>query len=134
MSHIKVDFETCTGCRYCEVICAFNKDAVGDPYRSRIRVDKDEAEGQEVTIVCRQCQKPECVESCPTQALSKDEATGVVLYDRELCIMCLACITACPYDSIWHNERLDTIIKCDTCGGDPACVKYCPTKSLSLVE
>jgi len=134
MSHVKVEIKTCTGCRYCEVVCSFNKDKLADPSRSRIKVDKTEEQGLEDPIVCRQCEDPDCARVCPTEALIKDANTGVVIFDEELCIKCLACVAACPYDSIWFHEKLDVIIKCDTCLGDPACVKYCPTKTLSLVD
>jgi Fe-S-cluster-containing hydrogenase component 2 len=31
----------------------------------------------------------------------------------------------------WLTE---SIIKCDTCGGDPACVQYCPNNALEYVD
>ena len=134
MSFIKVDRHTCTGCRYCEVICSFNKSEVCDPSRGRIKIEKDEIQGTEKPVVCRQCSKPKCVEACPTGALYKDEKTGVVLYINDLCTQCQACVEACPFNAIWFHQSLNIILKCDICGGDPACVKYCPTKTLSLVE
>ncbi|UCH57973.1 MAG: 4Fe-4S dicluster domain-containing protein [Candidatus Bathyarchaeota archaeon] len=87
--------------------------------------DRDEIE------TCRHCPKPKCVDACPTGALliAKDR----VILEREKCDLCGACIEACLIPGalrIFDGE----LLKCDLCGGDPACVRYCPTGSLTLKE
>ncbi|MFZ5943038.1 MAG: 4Fe-4S dicluster domain-containing protein [Bacillota bacterium] len=134
MSYIKVNKHTCTGCRYCEVVCSFNKHKECEPSRSRIKIDKDEIQGTEKPVVCLQCSKPKCVAACIRGALYKDEKTGIILYIDDLCNQCQDCVKACPFKAIWFHENLNSIIKCDTCGGNPACVKYCPTKTLTLAD
>jgi Fe-S-cluster-containing hydrogenase component 2 len=131
---VKTDISLCSGCRYCEVICAFNRKSICDPSQSRIKIEKIELEGIENPIVCRQCNKPMCVKVCPTQALTKSTETEIVLYNEDKCIRCKTCIKACPFDSIWYHEETNVIIKCDICQeSEPQCVKYCPCIALKLV-
>lgn len=132
MGYVKADASLCVGCRYCELVCVFNKEKTCSTSRTRIVIEKNELEGIDRPNVCRQCEEPMCVAACPTEALYKDEKTGVVVFVEEECIKCQACVAACPFGSIWFNEEIDSILKCDLCGGDPACVKICPTKALSL--
>ncbi|HHV13994.1 MAG TPA: 4Fe-4S dicluster domain-containing protein [Clostridiales bacterium] len=134
MAFVRPNLATCTGCRFCEVVCSFNKSQSCDPFTSRIRIKKDEVNGVEEPVVCRQCGDPKCAQACPTGALAKDEVSGIVVYDKAQCILCGLCVEACPWGAIWLDSRDDIILKCDLCGGDPACVKYCPTKSLEIME
>jgi Fe-S-cluster-containing dehydrogenase component len=71
--------------------------------------------------------------ACPVEgALYRNLETGVVMVNFELCVRCKSCIEACPYDAIWYNEAADKILKCDTCGGKPKCVMWCPVECLKL--
>ena len=79
--YVKVKKELCTGCRLCELVCIHNKQGFVEPSRSRIQVYKNEFEGVEKPIVCRQCKKPECVEACPTSSLNRDGETGIIHED-----------------------------------------------------
>jgi len=47
-------------------------------------------------MMCQHCEKPPCVDVCPTGA-SFRRADGVVLVDRHSCIGCRYCMMACPY-------------------------------------
>jgi carbon-monoxide dehydrogenase iron sulfur subunit len=40
-----IDYQKCTGCRLCELVCAVFHDGISNPSRSRIKVMKWEAEG-----------------------------------------------------------------------------------------
>ena len=39
-------------------------------------------------VQCQHCENPACLEVCPTGATTKDEETGIVSVDSELCIGC----------------------------------------------
>ena len=43
---------------------------------------------------------------------------------NEKCTGCKLCIKACPFGAIQVGPNRE-ILKCDLCGGDPECVKYC---------
>jgi len=43
-------------------------------------------------------------------------------------------VKACPWNMIVYNEEADTYSKCDLCGGDPQCVKYCPADAIKFIE
>ncbi|HDL65320.1 MAG TPA: 4Fe-4S dicluster domain-containing protein [Proteobacteria bacterium] len=123
----KINAKECVGCRICELVCSLKHYGVINPQRSRIRVyrleDRDKIE------TCRFCDNPRCVDACPTGAMHLDD--GRAVHDREKCILCGACIEACPFAGslrIFEEE----LLKCDLCGGDPECVKYCPTDALTL--
>ena len=84
---------------------------------------------------CMQCDKPQCVDACPTGATYKGD-DGVVYVDPGKCIGCGCCITACPYDARYKDITRGGIVdKCDYClssrqrGLAPACVSICPTKA-----
>jgi len=134
MVYIKVNPDTCTGCRYCEVACSFAKEKHCRPAVSRIKVHKDEANGVDRPVVCRQCAEPACAAICPVGALVRNSTAGIVEYDRDLCVGCRACVAACPFRAIRYWPEDNKILKCDLCVGDPACVRYCATKTLSLEE
>ena len=117
----------CTGCLQCELACSIHKTGIANPANSRIRVTKIE-DGQICRpTLCRQCNPAPCAEACPTEAISRDVETGCVIISDDLCINCGECMSACPFGAIQFSTEGD-IIKCDLCGGDPACVKYCPAR------
>jgi Fe-S-cluster-containing dehydrogenase component len=76
--------------------------------------------------VCRHCDDPPCVETCPVEAIRKREDGIVVLHDQE-CTGCQACIEACPYGAIAFDEGKAVARKCNLChhrveqGLYPAC-------------
>lgn len=84
---------------------------------------------------CMQCDKPLCVDACPTHATFKGD-DGVVYVNPGKCIGCSCCISACPYDARHKDSGRGGIVdKCDYCeasrkrGLAPACVSICPTKA-----
>ena len=102
---IVVNRERCTGCRMCELVCSVKKEGASDPARARIRVIKREMEGFYLPTVCRHCEDPPCGEACPVEAIHKDEETGRVVVDEDLCIGCEACVSACPLGAMGFDER-----------------------------
>ena len=126
-----VDCERCTLCGLCVMICSFRHEGEFNPLKARITVNRVIPEGLMVPNVCWQCESPApCEESCPVEAISRNETTGTLIIDHEECTLCEICIESCPYDNIRRDPDSGVMIKCDLCGGDPKCVKFCLTKAL----
>ena len=134
IGHINHLSYVCSGCRTCELICVLTHEGLINPQRSRNIVVKD-IQGGDITNVlyCQQCDDPKCLKACPTGALHADEATGARVIDQDVCIGCQTCLNACIYaqggqgvSRIRYNPETQTCFKCDLCGGEPKCVKYCP--------
>ncbi|MDN5344155.1 MAG: hypothetical protein PWQ18_266 [Clostridia bacterium] len=51
-----------------------------------------------------------------------------------LCVGCKMHLLACPFGSIHFDAGEQVSEKCDLCGGDPRCVKFCISGALQLVE
>jgi carbon-monoxide dehydrogenase iron sulfur subunit len=131
LQRIRVTPEKCSGCRICELICAFTKHAEFNPKRSRIRIVKLERFFVDVPVLCQQCLNPSCVTECSVNALKQDK-DGIVHVDEELCTGCERCIEVCPFGAISIDPLRNVAIICDFCGGSPACVQWCPTKTLEF--
>ena len=130
---IVVDPDRCTGCGLCEIACSVVKTGELDISRSRIRVLKWEEEGVYLPLVCRRCEEPVCAMVCPVNAVSRD-ASGVVHVDRDRCVSCFSCVSACPNGGLHIDPVEQKVVRCDQCGGDPPCVRHCEEKALQYVE
>ena len=122
----------CTACRTCELACSFKHATAAGPGVSRIRAHLF-GEGKNQILTCFQCDEAACVKVCPVGALTRNEATGAVEVNRERCIGCGLCSIACPFGHMAHEQKTGVAIKCDLCGGEPACAAFCPTKTLEYV-
>ncbi len=130
---IMIDPEKCTSCLICELECAFNHTRECRPSASRISVASWEKVGIATPVLCFQCNDSPCKNVCPTNAIERG-ADGVVKIDNSLCIKCKACISACPFGCMKFDPVRKEPIKCDQCGGDPACVKGCPSNALLYIN
>ena len=167
MSHyaIVTDLNRCVGCLACNVACkAMNGVQPGSFWSKTLRVGPNPKQGGSgqfpdvemyfLTMQCQHCANPECVSICPTGASSIAE-DGTVQIDRELCIGCEACMTACPYEGVrthvssepsWYLDVVvgeadapshpgNTVEKCTFCrnltsrGEVPACMQLCPGRA-----
>lgn len=122
--------EKCTGCKQCSLACSLKKFGECNPKKSAISVVRDEFERFEYAIFCLQCDDPICLEVCHQNSYFKED--GIIKKDEERCIGCRLCSVFCPYSAITVID--DEVIKCDFCGGDPLCVKYCSTQALVYIE
>jgi len=130
---LSVDYRKCTGCRLCELVCTVMHDGVSNPARSRIRIVKWEDEGQYVPMVCQQCEDAPCRNVCPVGAISRDQEYGFLDVDYEVCIGCRSCVSVCPFGAMSYNMIDRKVIKCDLCGGNPQCVRFCDEKAVDYI-
>jgi carbon-monoxide dehydrogenase iron sulfur subunit len=131
---LMIDYEKCTGCRLCELVCSVMHDGISNPARSRIKVMKWESEGIYVPVSCQQCEDAPCMNVCPTKAISHDEDTGALLVNYNKCIGCRSCMAVCPFGAMNYNVIDKKVFKCDLCGGDPQCAKFCEVHAVSFVD
>jgi len=144
-----VDMDSCTGCKACQLACK-NKNnlASGLLWRKVVEVQggdwikqgdawKDNTYVHFLSLSCMHCDRPICVEVCPTKASHKRE-DGIVSIDAELCIGCSYCEMACPYGALKFNEDSRVMTKCDLCkdnvdqGKLPECVSACQMRVLEF--
>ncbi|MCX7829272.1 MAG: 4Fe-4S dicluster domain-containing protein [Thermanaerothrix sp.] len=123
--------ERCIGCGSCELACSFNKEGQFRPSMSRVGVHRFER-GQNVPMMCFQCDDAPCAKACKTQALYKS-SSGLVEFDRDKCIGCRMCVMACPFGNVSYDRSSKGVVKCDQCGGDPKCAGICPTKAIEYM-
>lgn len=134
MRLIEVTPDKCTGCRTCEMACSFHHEGECSTTKSRIRILKGKEWAFDFPRLCIQCGEAPCLESCPTGALARDNGSGAVLVDTKACNGCEACLTACPIRALTLDRDKNTVFKCDLCGGDPECVKWCTRDVLVFKE
>lgn len=135
------DTQRCIGCHACEVQCKANKMLpVGPKLCQVIEVGPqwsgDVPRAAYVYIGCFHCEKPWCVDACPTGAMQRRAKDGIVFVDFSLCVGCKCCISACPWGAPQWDPIRGGVVKCDYCmdrldgGLQPACVTACPTGCL----
>jgi len=149
------DSDKCTGCKSCQVACkeTFNL-PVDTLWRHVLNYqggswnldegtgiyEPNEVFGYFISIACNHCGVPACIASCPVAAIEKDEETGIVRINADLCIGCVLCLTACPYDAPSAEDDKGIFTKCDMCydlvvaGDVPVCVSGCNMRALDFGE
>jgi carbon-monoxide dehydrogenase iron sulfur subunit len=132
----KVLFTTpdrCVGCMACVMACSMKQGEAVGPAKSMILPIKLRTPGINIPVVCRHCVKPLCADVCPMGAISRNEETGAMLVDSDLCIGCGMCVIACPLGGISLDTELGHSVKCDLCQGDPECVKACTYRAIEYL-
>ena len=118
--------ELCDGCGDCMIACAETKSGTRDLAQARLRILPAETPDATPDLaLCRQCGMPDCATHCPAGALRKSAASGVIEWDAARCVNCLLCTAGCAYGGITYDAAIGHVSKCDTCAGDPACVRAC---------
>jgi len=133
MNAISVIPERCTGCQSCEMVCSLSHEGSCSPSLSRIRMKKWEEISVFIPIVCQQCEKPPCVDICPTGARKRTLGTDTVTTDEEQCVGCKSCVYACPYCAPTLHPVTKRIMTCDLCNGEPLCTQVCTAGALSYL-
>jgi len=136
-----LDYQNCINCKACEVACKEQNGVQLGADKQRIWV------GQTETVIfgrpfvnfypsqCNHCLDAPCVDVCPTNASHFAEG-GLVMVDKEKCILCKGCMEACPYDARFVDDKAVAVDKCTFCydtrisKGETttACQATCPTK------
>jgi anaerobic carbon-monoxide dehydrogenase iron sulfur subunit len=121
----------------------FHCNGAFNPRNALIRVENNREVGLNKPIenidqphICRQCNPSPCSNACPADAFDANEALSISIVDPDRCIGCEQCSSKCPYNMIVFHEDNEEVKagKCDLCGGDPLCVRYCPVGALTFEE
>ena len=124
---VKAIAENCSGCMVCEIVCSMKHWNIINPKKSGIRIEKKSVT-EDIPHVCshgKECNL-ECVDACKFDAMKVND--GIVYVNYENCVGCGACERACPLNAVWIFDK--KAYKCDLCGGEPQCVKFCSQNAL----
>lgn len=127
---IKVDLAKCTGCRRCEVACAFFHTGRINRQKSRIKVLSLYELGLDGPVVCNQCRERYCMR-CPDDAMSLGK-DGQVIVSPTVCTLCEICEKLCPIGAIEIHD--DIVYVCDLCGGKPKCLEACSEGAIEFIQ
>ena len=144
MNRIMIDADKCKGCKNCSIACM----KAHPPEAETFALDNPKFESRNIILLngekkykplfCRHCDKPSCVATCMSGAMSKDAKSGHVTCDKEKCGLCFMCVMNCPFGVLKPERTGNTyVVKCDFCqehNSEPSCVKLCPTGAISLKE
>lgn len=153
-----IDVSKCTGCRGCQVACKqWNQLPAKQTLNRGTYQNPPDLEPNTWTMVmfqevsdetgalkwlfrktgCMHCTDASCVKVCPSGALYYTNL-GTVGLNRERCVGCKECVSACPFEIPKYDGAADKVAKCDLCLSrierdlPPACVKACPTGALQF--
>ena len=138
---LKIIEGQCVGCHICELACSMvHHGGAFNPRNALIRIENNRAVGLNKPIknidqpyICRQCNPSPCADACPVDAFQASDALSIRIVDRDQCIGCEQCVSACPYNIMVLSADAGNDAKagkCDLCGGEPLCVQYCPAGAL----
>ncbi len=134
LKSLQIEPEKCTGCLQCEMACSYQTEDAFNPARSRIKVFTFHREGRFVPYTCTQCSEAWCMRVCPVEAIGLNKETGAKEVNEDVCVGCKVCTISCPFGTINYRQDIHVVRKCDLCGGDPECVKACPTAAITYVN
>ncbi|MEW6771468.1 MAG: 4Fe-4S binding protein [Bacillota bacterium] len=124
------DIDRCIGCYSCMLACArvvFKSHSV---VKSAVLVrTRGGLQSKWGADICRGCPDAPCAEPCPTGAL-RPRPGGGVIFKRDKCSQCGACVDACIVRVIRLDEEGFPIV-CIQCG---SCARFCPQDVLVMEE
>ncbi|MEC4271809.1 4Fe-4S dicluster domain-containing protein [Adlercreutzia sp. R25] len=131
----------CTGCRVCQIACQDRNDLPVNVAVRKVATftsgSYPQAQFYHYSAACNHCADPACAAACPTGATQKSD-DGTVYRDKETCIGCGSCVSACPYGHPMVDEEAGVSVRCDSCkafrdnGENPVCVDACPMRALEF--
>ncbi len=133
----------CSGCMYCMTACSTYHQGSTSLSKSRIHIVRHE--GHAIAnmmeedhlifdlITCQQCDQPYCQYLCPALAIEKDPMTGALKVNHDRCIGCRMCMVGCPFGAILYDSNRKQVLKCELCGGEPQCVRFCISGALKFL-
>ena len=137
---IVLDTKKCLNCKACTVACKFENRVTVLDQTYRNWVTELPLQGTFPNLhqeyqpsQCQHCENAPCEKVCPTRATYRTDE-GIVRINYDKCILCKACMVACPYNARFVSGRHHAVEKCTFCehrireGREPACVETCPTK------
>lgn len=96
------DLERCVGCQTCTAACRHaNATSPAVQWRKVLDIEAGSFPNVSRTFVpvgCQHCADPPCMHVCPTTA-TRQRADGLVTIDYDICIGCMYCDVACPYQA-----------------------------------
>jgi len=150
------DATRCVGCRACQAACKEanglppdGAEATGGLYDAPLdlssntkNVIKRAVDGESSAFMkmqCMHCIDPSCASVCMGGALHR-LPSGVVAYEKGLCVGCRYCQVACPFDvpKFEWRKAIPVIVKCELCRDrkdgrtdrGPACCEVCPREAV----
>jgi Fe-S-cluster-containing dehydrogenase component len=125
----------CTNCHICELACSFSHSNEFSLAYTRVRTIFYPEDDLTVPETCLQCIDASCMKVCPSGAIELNETLGAVLINYDKCIGCMSCVGGCPFGNMLADpKKLGHVFKCDLCGGDPVCARFCPTGAIVYEE
>lgn len=99
---------------------------------------KDLIEQAMMMMTCRRCEEAPCVNSCPEEALEKDDE-DILYRATNLCVGCQSCVVACPFGTLLNRIITDKKSICDLCdfeeGSKPLkCMETAPEGAIIFTD
>lgn len=131
MKKLFIDLEMCYKCKECTAQCSYYYHPENKGHVRCLALAAQE-------IVCRRCEEPPCVKSCPQDALEKN-AEGMLQRYSMRCTSCKSCTIACPFGVIYPEivEYKTSSSDCTSCEAEnktPLCVTSCPKGAIQYIE
>jgi Fe-S-cluster-containing dehydrogenase component len=133
MKKLLIDLEICYKCPKCTAGCDYYYHPNDEGYNRFLALAAQEH-------VCRRCDDPPCVKSCPQEALEQRPQDHRLERSSMRCTSCKTCTVACPFGVIYPQIVEYKTSMCDYCldraaeGSPPACASSCTRNAIQYVE
>ena len=133
---IKTNFDLCTGCGICTLVCSQRLLGGYNPHRALLKIIHSHENLYHRPVVCNQCRNAYCANVCPVGAIGRNAITGALEVDHARCVGCKRCQRYCPIGVVGVDPDLKKSVKCDLCQDEeiPVCVANCPNEALLYME
>jgi Fe-S-cluster-containing dehydrogenase component len=129
---VVIDLDRCIECKACFAACYYG-------HRQEPIINYGSTDRVTIPLICRQCDKPACVDACVYGAMYTDDC-GIVKRSLLTCQGCGSCVTACPFGTVTPEMHRHQVPKCDACedlvlqGDPPRCVAACSAGALQFIR